>query len=166
MTKKSFPREAAELVLAFFIAWLAFQALAAVTGTPMPIVSVVSDSMYHTSHFDSWWDENGRLYAEYNINKTGFMHLIAPNGLSRGDLLFVTKPENPKTGDILIYNKLGSGFTIVHRLVKEGDGFYIVKGDNNKIADPPVAKRFVVGKVVFAVPILGYPRFLLHEIGI
>ncbi len=168
MTKKKnrIWREILEIVAAFFIAWLAYQLLAVITGTPLPIVSVVSDSMYHTAYFDEWWNANGNAYAQYNIDEDAFRKFSASNGLSRGDLLVVIKPDNPKVGDILIYKKLGSDFTIVHRLVRIDNDFYITKGDNNAAADAPVAKQYVVGKTVFAVPVLGYPRLLLHAVGI
>ena len=163
--KKTFKREIVEVIAAFFIAWLAYQMLAAVTGTPLPVVSVVSDSMYHTDGFDEWWTANTQDYNQFGINEREFREFPNVNGLSRGDLLFVMKPDNPKIGDILIYRKFGSDFTIVHRLVSAEDA-YITKGDNNRAADPPVAQQHVVGKVVFAVPVLGYPRLLLHMVGI
>jgi signal peptidase I len=164
--KKSVQREILEIAGAFIIAWLVYQLLSMATGTALPIVSVVSDSMYHTSHFDNWWSGSQTLYAAYNISEARFKTFLAPNGLSRGDLLVVIKPDNPKIGDIMIYNKFGSDFTIVHRLVAIREDAYIVKGDNNRAADPPVAKEYVVGKVILAVPLLGYPRLLLHQIGI
>ena len=179
--KKSFRREVIEVIAAFFIAWLAYQVISAVAGTPLPIVSVVSDSMYHgpnnygtmcgttpgaVSGFEDYWSICGGYYDNIGITGDEFRRFTNPNGLSRGDLLFVMRPDNPRTGDILIYRKSGSDFTIVHRLIETNDGFYITKGENNNVADPPVAKNYVVGKVVFAVPILGYPRLLLHLIGI
>jgi hypothetical protein len=66
----------------------------------------------------------------------------------------------------VIYEKREQGISIVHRLVGTQGDSYIIKGDNNYIADAPVAKNQVVGKVVFAVPLLGYPRFLLFAFGI
>ncbi len=166
MKKKTLKREAIEIIAAFVIAWLAYQGISVVMGTSLPIVSVVSDSMYHNAYFDEWWNSSSEAYAQYGIEKAGFSRFPEPNGLSRGDLLLVTKPENPRVGDILIYRKFGSDFTIVHRLVKiERDG-YIVKGDNNEVPDPLVARQHVVGKVVFAVPVLGYPRLFLHLFGI
>ena len=137
-----------------------------VSGPPLPIVSVVSDSMYHTSGFDEWWTKNSVDYNQLGIGEHEFTRFPNANGLSRGDLLIAVRPDNPKVGDILIYRKFGSDFTIVHRLVNIENDFYIVKGDNNRVADPPVVKSYVVGKVVFAVPILGYPRLILHLFGI
>ena len=164
--KKTLQREILEIIGAFVIAWIAYQVIAAVAGTPLPIVSVVSDSMYHTNYFDKWWNNTNGYYIKIGITKEQFMGFTAPNGLSRGDLLFVIKPDNLKTGDILIYNKFSSDFTIVHRLIEIQKDFYTVKGDNNPVPDPPVAKQYVVGKVVFTMPILGYPRLILHMVGI
>lgn len=164
--KKTVRREALEIIAAFFVAWLAYQFIAVAAGTPLPIVSVVSDSMYHASSFDDWWAKNAADYNQLGIGEHEFMRFANVNGLSRGDLLIAVRPDNPKIGDILIYRKFGSDFTVVHRLVSIEDGFYVVKGDNNPVPDPPVAKNYVVGKVVFAIPILGYPRLLLHLIGI
>ena len=169
-------REVLEVIIAFFIAWLAYQGLSVVMGTPMPIVSVVSDSMYHNSHFDTWWSGSGQYYDRYGIDKGAFKTFKDVNGLSRGDLLLIQNPSNPKIGDILIYQcsaTWGCSYArsgeliIIHRLIKiDGNGNYIVKGDNNAIADNPVAKEYVLGKAVFAVPVLGYPRLLLHLLGI
>ena len=117
-------------------------------------------------NFNKYWEMCGSFYESIGITGDEFRQFTNPNGLSRGDLLFVMGPDNPRVGDILIYRKSGSDFTIVHRLIETNNDFYITKGDNNNVADPPVAKNYVVGKVVFAVPILGYPRLLLHLIGI
>ncbi|MEK6888447.1 MAG: hypothetical protein AABX14_05885 [Candidatus Aenigmatarchaeota archaeon] len=169
-------REIIEVVVAFFIAWLAYQGLSVVMGTTMPVVSVVSDSMYHKSHFDYWWAGNSQYYNQYGIGKDTFKTFKAVNGLSRGDLLLIERPDNLKIGDILIYrcsatwscSYARSGeLIIIHRLIGiDSNGKYIVKGDNNAIADNPVPKEYILGKSVFAVPILGYPRLLLHLFGI
>lgn len=164
--KKSIQREVLEIVAAFIVAWLAYQLLAAVSGTPLPIVSVVGNSMYHTEYFDDWWDTSSEHYKQYGITREEFKKFPAPNGLSNGDLSVVVRADNPEIGDILIYRRFGLDFTVVHRLVEIGGDFYITKGDNNLAADPPVAKQHVVGKFVFAVPLLGYPRLVLHMVGI
>lgn len=164
--KKSIQREVLEIVAAFIVAWIAYQLLAVATGTPLPIVSVVGNSMYHTEYFDDWWNANSENYEKYGISKEEFKTFPAPNGLSNGDLSVVIRADTPKIGDILIYRRFGSDFTVVHRLVEIGDDFYITKGDNNALPDQPVAKQHVVGKFVFAVPLLGYPRLLLHLVGI
>ena len=163
--KKSASREVAEVVAAFVIAWLAYQGLAVLTGTPLPIVSVVSDSMYHTDHFDGWWTQSGGFYKSIDINKAEFRGMPTANGLSRGDLLFVVRPDNLKVGDVIIYNRL-DGFTIVHRLIEINGNYVVTKGDNNADQDKTINVSQIQGKMVFAMPVLGYPRFLLHLVGI
>jgi len=87
--------------------------------------------------------------------------------LHRGDLLLVVNPEEPKINDIVIYKRLDTGMIIVHRIVGMENDEYIIKGDNNKFPDSPNVKREqILGKVVFAVPLLGYPRLLLGLFGI
>src|SRR3989344_5563111 len=162
--KKPIAREVAEVVAAFVIAWLAYQGLAVLTGTPLPIVSVVSDSMYHTDHFDGWWTQSGGFYESIDINKAEFRSMPTANGLSRGDLLFVVRPDNLKVGDVIIYNRLGD--FIVHRVIEINGNYVITKGDNNAVQDQTINISQIQGKMVFAIPILGYPRFLLHLVGI
>ena len=163
--KKSILREAVEIIIAFAIAWIAYQGLAVATGTALPIVSVVSDSMYHTSHFDNWWDGSGIFYNKINIDKAEFKSFSAPNGLSRGDLLFVVRADNLKIGDVVIYNR-ADGLIIVHRVIELNGNYIVTKGDNNPIQDPTISRNQLQGKMVFAIPILGYPRYLLHLVGI
>ena len=181
MKKKSTQREVGEFILAFVAAWIIYQGLALATGTPLPVVSIVSDSMYHGpssmgtmcgQRLDSpqtmgeFWQKCSGDYLQYNITKEQFRSFISPSGMSRGDLLLVVRDDNPKIGNVLIYQRAGSSFTIVHRLVAIGSDYYIVKGDNNKDADMPVPKNAVIGRVVLAVPVLGYPRLMLHMVGI
>ncbi len=163
--KKSWTREAAEVVIAFVIAWLAYQGLAFAAGTPLPIVSVVSDSMYHDNYFESWWAGNGNFYRSININKSEFRSFQAPNGLSRGDLLFVVRPDSLKVGDIVIYDRLDR-LVIVHRVIEIGENHIVTKGDSNPVQDQTINISQVQGKMVFAIPVLGYPRFILHLVGI
>lgn len=163
MKKKSNTREIAELVVAIALAWIALQAFGIVMGTGMPIVSVVSQSMYHQDNFSQWWAGHGKFYENINITEEQFLKLPMPNGFDRGDLLLV-KNEAPKIGDIVIYFR--GGITIVHRVVEITDTGYITKGDNNLGQDPPVAKNQVGGKVIGGFPLLGYPRYLLYLAGI
>ena len=133
--KKSYVKDVIEIVAAFLAAWLFYQGLAFATGTPMPIVAVVSQSMEPVLH--------------------------------RGDLLVVVGEKEPQIGDIVIYQSEASKFTIVHRIIKKENGGYIIKGDNNAGPDPGVvSKEQIIGKAVFAVPLLGYPRLALYAVGI
>ena len=81
-----------------------------------------------------------------------------------GSLVFVrpTTIEMIKEGDIITYRGLGEGKQLVsHRAVaidSTEDGIQITtKGDANDAADPnPVTSNNLVGKVVLAIPYLGY----------
>ena len=71
-------------------------------------------------------------------------------------------PEGIKEGDIITYWGVGEGKELVsHRVVgvneAEGDISFTTKGDANEVVDPyPVPGKNLVGKVVLAVPYLGY----------
>lgn len=133
--KKSFTKkDAAEIIGAFIVAWLFYQGLVFATGTSLPIVSVVSDSMEPVLH--------------------------------RGDLLFVVSPAGIDVGDIAIYKRDASDFTIVHRVIAIDGDIFTIKGDNNQRADPPVRRDQIIGKVVAGAPLLGYPRLVLNLVGI
>jgi signal peptidase I len=159
-------RDILEVAGAFAVAFIFYQFLIIVTGTPLPIVSVVSDSMYHQGYFNVWWNASGGFYEKHDISKNDFTSFVDFNGLSRGDLLFVVKPLNLHVGDIVIYQRDSSGLTIVHRVIEVQGERIVTKGDNNYDSDPSITLPNVQGKVVFAVPVLGYPRYLLHVIGI
>lgn len=127
-------KDAIEIAVAFFAAWLFYQGLAFATGSEMPMVSVVSDSMEPVLH--------------------------------RGDLLFVVKSTDLKSGDIVVYRRNQYDITIVHRIIEIRGDTYIIKGDNNPAADPPVQREMMLGKVVGGAPMLGYPRLVLNLVGI
>ena len=162
--KHSAKRDVIEILAAFAVAWLFYQGLAFAVGTNLPIVSVVSDSMYHSpASFNEWWLSHKTFYEQLGITKDEFTRYSLPNGMSKGDLLFVVKPDNIKIGDIVLYNR---GVTIVHRIVSITNNGYVTKGDNNLVSDPEIKSSQVVGKVVADVPVLGYPRLMLFAFGI
>lgn len=163
--RRSAKREILEVVAAFVAAWVFYQVLILATGTPLPVVSVVSNSMLHEQGFEDWWDAAGGFYAGKGISKNEFQGFPTANGFSRGDLLFVVR-QQPRIGDIIIYQRDAQSVVIVHRVVAVTENAYVTKGDNNRDPDPPVAGDAIFGKAVFAVPLLGYPRTLLHDVGI
>jgi signal peptidase I len=77
-----------------------------------------------------------------------------------------------RAGDIIAFDGRAIGISsIVHRVVvlaDEGDeGFAITMGDNNPAPDSGMIKpQQINGKVLFAVPLLGYPRLALYAVGI
>lgn len=170
MKKKSKPiyRDVLEIALAFLVAWLFYQGLAFALGTPLPVVSVVSDSMFHEGmQFNEWWGANGAYYIMDNISKETFSSFPFANGLAQGDLLVITKPDGIRIGDVVIYQRGDARYTIIHRVVAVAEGGYIIKGDNNERPDPGVVqKNQVLGKAVIVAPLLGYPRIALFAFGV
>src|SRR3990167_929872 len=101
-----------EIAGAFVVAFLFYQFLVAASGTPLPIVSVVSESMYHRQGFDKWWDASGKFYSDLGLEKREFLEYQNFNGLSVGDLLVVTRPADLGVGDIVIYQRDSTSVTI------------------------------------------------------
>ncbi len=101
--------------------------------------------------------------------------------LRMGDIVFSYKcpPQDIHVGDIIIYRGI-DGKLIIHRVIKvivrDGEYYYVTKGDNNPIEDyfeftgPGVPYQRVVGKVfdingaVFKIPYLGYVSIWFHNI--
>lgn len=84
-----------------------------------------------------------------------------------GDIVIIKKcsVNDIIEGDIIQY-KL-DGYTVIHRVVtkeqKQGDVYFITKGDNNKQIDMyPVNEEQVIGKVVLKIRYLGYPAVWLN----
>jgi signal peptidase I len=133
-TEKKIFQELTELGIAFLIAFVVYQALIYFTGTGMPVVSVASTSMLPKLH--------------------------------PGDLVFAQRADNLSIGEIVIY-KANCQYLpdkdIIHRIKAFENGKIITKGDNNIYPDPcPVDYSQVQGKVVFGVPLLGWPRLILN----
>ena len=173
--KKPLYRDATEIVIAFIVAWGFYQALSIITGSSQPVVSVVSRSMEHNEAFDAWWMKNEELYTKYDISKERFKNFPMPNGLYIGDILFIVASDTYNVGDIIVYHPrdpscffdLKSGQTIIHRIVKYGD-IIQTKGDNwrNPIDRCDIEKSKIVGKALFVMPLLGYPRIALFAFGV
>lgn len=76
--------------------------------------------------------------------------------LSVGDLLIVVPTDELAVGDVVVYTS--SGAAIVHRIIEldtEG-GTVVTRGDANNASDDPIPITAVKGKVVCAIPVLGY----------
>ncbi len=130
-------RELKDFLLAFILALLIYKGLGIALATPIPLTSVTSISMLPSLH--------------------------------PGDLVVVAGTKSPKVGDIVIYSAdcpLLPKEDVIHRVIEINETHLITKGDNNLTnpkPDPcPVRLDQVKGKVVLAIPILGYPRLLLY----
>ena len=102
--------------------------------------------------------------------------------LKIGDLLVIRgglKAEDihasPKDGDIIVFKNPDNpeGMPIVHRAIekfqKDGKWYFITKGDNNTRDDYDaygwiIPEDYIIGKVIFVIPKLGYVFRGLDEI--
>lgn len=134
------------LLVLVLLANFAFQqALVLVLRTERPLHTPISGSMLPTL-------------------KIGDL-LIIQGGLRAGDIY-----ANPGDGDIIIFRdpRNPSGIPIVHRAIEkyqEGEEWYFrTQGDNNPHPDSwPVPEDYLLGRVIVAVPLLGYFLRFLDE---
>jgi signal peptidase len=130
--KKNWVRDILEVAVAVIAAWLLYQGLGIALGTPMPMVSVVSCSMYP------------------QLNP-GDLIVIAKADYQPGNIAIYLDPE----GKTIIHR------VVEIKNDHEGKS-YVFKGDNNCRPDPePVPEHRILGKAILAVPLLGYPRMAL-----
>ena len=126
--------------------------LALRTGDPYR--GVISDSMKHS-------DDNWRNYFLGRGYDTSSFPL--QGGFEKGDLMFVqgVNPlEDIRIGDVIIFNTPFKTIPIVHRVVAitnvDGQFSFTTKGDANLSPDQPITPEQIVGRVVFAIPKLGW----------
>ena len=89
--------------------------------------------------------------------------------LFTGDIAIIKKckANNVNVGDIIEYKM--DGYTVVHRIVekkqKNGDFFFITKGDKNNSPDKDeVKENQLIGKVIFKIKYLGYPALWFNKL--
>jgi signal peptidase I len=139
------------LLLALLLVVGAFSAAAVLLGTQAPLAAVTSGSMTPT--------------------------------IKQGDLLVIqgVSPQSLQVGNIIVYRTTDpylSDELIVHRIIQinKADGNivgFVTKGDNNPYPDtvygfePPtgIPPQYVVGKVVFVIPLLGFIVLFLKQPG-
>lgn len=81
--------------------------------------------------------------------------------LSTGDLLVVRQEEAYAQGDIVVYQS--GRMAVVHRIMTIDGETVITKGDANTASDEPISIAAIKGKVIAAVPLLGYPVWALKS---
>ncbi|TAL48198.1 hypothetical protein EPN87_01130 [archaeon] len=151
--------------------------LGAALSTSFPLVSVISGSLDHginedgtpcraqvsnySPTFDNWWQACSQTYAPFNITKQQFSQFPFSDGLGIGYMAAVQKQDAYKVGDIIVYD-VGQAAPIIHRVVMiNPDGTYQTKGDHNmgqNSYEHSVDKSRIAGKVIFAMPLLGYVK--------
>lgn len=110
--------------------------------------------------------------SAYNNNPWGLKAFAVTSGsmeptIKTGSLVFTTKARQYRTNDIITFQQGSSKRSITHRIInskivpaKDGDIDYIyeTKGDVNEEADfATVQPSEVTGKVLLAIPFIGYP---------
>ncbi|GLY00506.1 signal peptidase I [Actinoplanes sp. NBRC 101535] len=85
--------------------------------------------------------------------------------ITRGDVVVVDPAATGKAGDVVMYDRPGTG-AVTHRIVGyTPDGRYLTKGDANPQRDPqPVTAQAVEGRVRLLVPYLGLPGLRLRTV--
>lgn len=74
--------------------------------------------------------------------------------LSTGDLLFIAQKDTYEIGDIIVFQE--GRIAVTHRLIDKTEEHFITKGDANNTNDAPISPSQVKGKVVCAIPLVGY----------
>lgn len=85
-----------------------------------------------------------------------------------GDVAIIKKcnANDVNVGDIIEYQM--EGYTVIHRIIekkqKNGDYYFVTKGDNNRLPDrDEVREEQLIGKVIFKIRYVGYPSVWLQN---
>lgn len=74
--------------------------------------------------------------------------------LSVGDLLIVWESDDYAVGDTVVYQDGRSA--VVHRIIAIDGDQITAKGDANNTPDEPFPRARICGKVILAIPVIGY----------
>ena len=99
-------------------------------------------------------------------NIFGYTYFVVASGsmsseIEVDDIVFVKITDKVKLNDVVTY-KSNDGAIITHRLISMNNNKYILKGDANNMADEPINKGQIIGKVSLIVS----PSFILKSIAI
>ncbi len=121
------------------------------------ILAIMTPSMEHSgneeAYFFDYYESLGYNASNFPFNK----------GLNVGDVIIVKKYDNYSVGDVIVFKSPYYPNKLVHRVVQLDT--LRTKGDNNVesyIFDTIISE--VYGKVIFRIPFIGYPRYLLYKI--
>lgn len=74
--------------------------------------------------------------------------------LSIGDLLVVVEQDGYAVDEVVVFQEGRIG--VVHRIIEMDGATVVTKGDANNTADDPIDISRIKGKVVLAIPLVGY----------
>ena len=74
--------------------------------------------------------------------------------LSTGDLLIIAEQDAYKINDIIVFQD--GRIAVTHRIVDIKEEHIVTKGDANNTNDAPISPAQIKGKVVCAIPLIGY----------
>ena len=98
-------------------------------------------------------------YTYFEV-QTGSMR----SDIKEQDIIIVKLDDSYEVGDIITYKSNNS--LITHRITKVEKDTVITKGDANNMADNPVDKKMVVGKVVKVLPKFGIYLKVITDKGV
>ena len=74
--------------------------------------------------------------------------------LSTGDLLLLVRQDAYYAEDVVVYQD--KNMAVTHRIISISEEGVITKGDANNTTDSPISPAQIKGKVVIAIPLIGY----------
>ena len=100
------------------------------------------------------------------VNVFGYTYFVVSTGSMSGtievnDIIFVKLTDDIMVNDIVTY-KNSNGEIITHRFIQKVGDKYILQGDVNNVADNPVSKSSIIGKVNLIVS----PGFILKSLAV
>tara|TARA_B100000029_G_C17090752_1_gene784140 strand:- start:85 stop:636 length:552 start_codon:yes stop_codon:yes gene_type:complete len=147
-----------------------FPSLGLLLSSSMPVVAVMSESMQHDSNFDQWYQEKSLIYESNKIYYEDFSNFDFKNGFNAGDVMIVkgNNFNDLEIGDVIVFKKSGHQPTI-HRIINFNEDYVSTLGDNN--SKQLAYEKFIyesdyVGKAIFKVPLLGWPKKALVDLSI
>lgn len=100
------------------------------------------------------------------VNVFGYTYFVVSTGSMSGtievnDIIFVKITDKANVGDVITF-KNKKDEVITHRVIQKLSDTYITQGDVNNVADDPVPKEDVIGKVRWIIS----PSFILKLIAV
>src|SRR5690606_17163844 len=88
--------------------------------------------------------------------------------LHTGDLVVLRPRDHYRVGDIVAYevpaDQPGGGHQVIHRIIAEGDGTYVLQGDNRTEVDPwTITDDDIIGTVAVSVGGISTPLLVFRS---